>query len=153
MMGPNDQSAMTQHELQDLSPLIAASDYWAEDPSRLLWLRHEAGRISLALSPPQTLFAHLRTVPNLGDAAEDVTDPTVFVEWPSGRHRLHLPGSWETAAPYEGRPYVLGQYDCYSIVRDWMARERGHEKDLCITIKDSPKFRDLVLFCEFSGDF
>jgi hypothetical protein len=66
---------MTIHELQDLSPLIAASDYWAEDPSRPLWLRHEAGRISLALSQPQTLFAHLRTVPSLSAVADDVTEP------------------------------------------------------------------------------
>jgi len=118
---------MTTHELQDLSPLIAASEHWAEYPSRPLWLRHEAGRISLALTVPQTLFANLRTVSDLAAAEVDVTEPTVFVEWPSGRHRLHLPSNWETAAPYEGRPYVLGQYDCYTIVRDWMARERGHE--------------------------
>jgi hypothetical protein len=118
---------MTTHELQDLSPLIAASEYWAEDPGRPLWLRHEASRISLALTAPQSLFAHLRTVPDLGAVEEEVSAPTVYVEWPSGRHRLHLPAIWETAAPYEGRPYVLGQYDCYTIVRDWMARERGHE--------------------------
>lgn len=102
---------MTIHELQDLSPLIAASAYWAEDPSRSLSLRHEAGRVSLALTPPQSLFAHLRTVPDLAAVEGDVTTPTVFVEWPSGRHRLYLPSSWESVAPYEGRPYVLGQYD------------------------------------------
>lgn len=127
---------MTIHELQDLSPLIAASDYWAEDPSRPLWLRHEAGRISLTLSPPQNLFAVLRAVPDLGAVVDDVAEPTVFVEWPSGRHRLHLPTSWGTAAPYEGRPYVLGQYDCYTIVRDWMARERGHEMAM---LTDTPE--------------
>jgi cell wall-associated NlpC family hydrolase len=127
---------MTTHELQDLSPLIAASDYWAEDPSRPLWLRHEAGRISLAPTAPQSLFAHLCTVPELGAAEQDVSEPTVFVEWPSGRHRLYLPTSWEAAAPYEGRPYVLGQYDCYTIVRDWMARERGHEMAM---LTDTPE--------------
>ena len=145
---------MTTHELQDLSPLIAASAYWAENPARLLWLRHEAGRISLALSAPQSLFAHLRTVPDLRafetvpdlGAVEtvpdlravtgDVTEPTVYVEWPSGRHRLHLPSSWEAAAPYEGRPYVLGRYDCYTLVRDWMARERGHEMEF---LSDTPE--------------
>ena len=127
---------MTQHELQDLSPLIAASEYWAEDPSRPLWLRHEAGRISLALTAPQSLFAHLRKVSDLGAVTDDLSEPTVFVEWPSGRHRLHLPPSWDTAAPYEGRPYVLGQYDCYTIVRDWMARERGHEM---VMLTDTPE--------------
>ncbi|HEY7823978.1 MAG TPA: hypothetical protein VIG24_14135, partial [Acidimicrobiia bacterium] len=66
---------MTQHELQDLSPLIAASEYWAEDPSRPLWLRHEAGRISLALSQPQTLFAYLRTVPDISAVAQDLSEP------------------------------------------------------------------------------
>lgn len=27
--------------------------------------------------------------------------------------------------PYEGRPYVFGVMDCYSIVRDWYEKERG----------------------------
>lgn len=28
-------------------------------------------------------------------------------------------------APYEGRPYLFGKYDCYSIVKDWYEQERG----------------------------
>ena len=131
-----DPNHMTTHELQDLSPLIAASETWTEDPKRPLWLRHEAGRISLAGTAPQTLFAHLQTVPDLNAVEARVAEPTVFVEWPSGRHRLHLPPSWETAAPYEGRPYVLGLYDCYTIVRDWMARARGHEMAM---LTDTPE--------------
>jgi len=127
---------MTVHELQDLSPLIEASDFWANDPERQLWLRHDRGRIALATTKPSNLFANLQTCPSLETPAEDIDQPTVYVEWPSGRHRLHLPASWDKAAPYEGRPYVLGQYDCYTIVQDWMARERGIEMDF---LTDSPE--------------
>lgn len=127
---------MTAHELQDLSPLIEATDFWVENPDRPLWLRNTRGRIQLATTEPHDLFADVRTVPDLAAAPADPTRPTVFVEWPSGRHRLHLPQSWDTAAPYEGRPYVLGVYDCYTLVRDWMARERGVEMEF---LTDTPE--------------
>jgi cell wall-associated NlpC family hydrolase len=59
-------------------------------------------------------------------ANASVSEPVVEVEWPSGRHQLLLPTRWDPGgAPYEGRPYQLGRFDCYSLVRDWMARERG----------------------------
>lgn len=118
---------MSAHDLQDLSPLIEASDYWADDPSRQLWLRHINGKIGLATSEPTKLFADLVTTPDLNTPLPDIERPTVFVEWPSGRNKLHLPASWDDAAPYEGRPYVLGTYDCYTLVMDWMKRERGIE--------------------------
>jgi hypothetical protein len=118
---------MNTHELHNLSPLIEASDYWVEDPARPLWLKSTNGRISLALTKPASLFADLVTVPDFSMSVPDIERPTVFVEWPSGRHRLNLPASWDEEAPYEGRPYVLGKYDCYTIVMDWMNRERGIE--------------------------
>lgn len=127
---------MTVHELQDLSPLIEASDFWADNPERQLWLRHEKGRIALATTQPSSLFADLLTCSSLEAPVLAISRPTVLVEWPSGRHRLFLPETWQNAAPYEGRPYVLGQYDCYTAVRDWMARERGIEMDF---LSDSPE--------------
>ena len=36
-------------------------------------------------------------------------------------------------APYVGRPYVGGVFDCYSIVRDWYIRERG------VALSDYPR--------------
>lgn len=128
---------MTQYQLQDISPLIEASDLWAEDPSQPLWLkRDESGRISLARNQPTKLFADVVTIPDLADIPEDVSQLTVFVEWPSGRHRMQEPQSWAGGAPYEGRPYSLGTYDCYTIVRDWMERERGLVME---ELSDSPE--------------
>ena len=115
---------MMQLELYDLTPLIEASDVWASDPSHTLWLRNERGRVLLSKSLPENLFAELRTVQSL-DALPPISNPTVCVEWPSGRHTLCVPDAWDTEAPYVGRPYVLGKYDCYNLVRDWMQRERG----------------------------
>lgn len=127
---------MSAHELQDLSPLIEASDYWADDPARQLWLRHINGKISLATSEPEKLFADLATTPDLATPLPEIERPTVFVEWPSGRHKLHLPAAWEDEAPYEGRPYLLRTYDCYTLVMDWMKRERGIVMDF---LTDTPE--------------
>jgi len=75
---------------------------------------------------PAQLFAHLECTSALSPANSSVPVPVVEVEWPSGRHQLLLPTRWDPGgAPYEGRPYQLGRFDCYSLVRDWMARERG----------------------------
>lgn len=38
--------------------------------------------------------------------------------------------------PYEGRPYLFGVYDCYSILRDWYAGELG------IQLKDFARSED-----------
>jgi cell wall-associated NlpC family hydrolase len=121
-------------QLTNLAPLIAASDIWAEDPARRLWLANDNGRMKLATVRPDQLFADLEKLHTLTDASQDVlalrcaalTVPLVELEWPSGRHQLLLPTCWESeGAPYLCRPYDLGRFDCYCLVRDWMARERG----------------------------
>jgi hypothetical protein len=121
-------------QLANLAPLIAASEIWAEDSARRLWLAHapETGRIHLAQTAPaaDVHFADIMLLDTLDLVAEDVDRPTVFVGWPSGHHLLKLPASWaRTGAPFIGRPYMLGRFDCYSLVRDWMACERGIEMD------------------------
>ena len=40
-----------------------------------------------------------------------------------GKYQLLQPSGW--IAPYEGRPYCYGVFDCWELVRDWYARERG----------------------------
>jgi hypothetical protein len=125
---------MNDFQLSNLSPLITASEAWAEDPAHSFWLANDRGRMRLATIPPEQLFADLVKVDELTpetDGARDarcaaLTDPLVELEWPSGRHQLLLPARWDTqGAPYAGRPYILGRFDCYSLVRDWMARARG----------------------------
>lgn len=115
--------------LHNLSPLIEASDLWAVDPATPCWLSYEGntGRIRLSRAVPAagSYFADVQLVDTLGEPVPDLPVTTVFVEWPSGRHMLHTPPSWDLAAPYEGRPYALGKFDCYMLVRDWMSRERG----------------------------
>jgi cell wall-associated NlpC family hydrolase len=125
---------MTPMQLTNLAPLIAASTAWAENPAHNFWLANDRGRMTLATTPPARLFANLAKVDQLTPQTDTalkarcaaLTVPLVEVEWPSGRHHLLLPAAWETeCAPYEGRPYQLGRFDCYNLVRDWMARERG----------------------------
>ena len=129
-----DRMTMNALQLSNLGPLITASTAWAEDPVRRFWLANDRGRMTLASTQPAQLFANLVKVDELTPAADTalearcaaLTVPLVEMEWPSGRHQLLLPAVWETdGAPYEGRPYQLGRFDCYSLVRDWMARERG----------------------------
>jgi len=129
-----DRMMMNALQLSNLAALIAASETWAEDPARRLWLANDRGRITLATTQPAQLFADLAKVDQLTPQTDEALDarcaaltvPLIELEWPSGRHQLLLPGTWETdGAPYEGRPYQLGRFDCYSLVREWMARERG----------------------------
>lgn len=125
---------MTPLQLTNLGPLIAASTAWAQDPARGFWLANDRGRMMLASTEPAQMFANIAKVDHLTPATDatvtarcvDLRTTVVEVEWPSGRHQLLLPGCWDTdGAPYVGRPYQLGRFDCYSLVRDWMARERG----------------------------
>jgi hypothetical protein len=131
---PLTDTPMTSLQLTNLGPLIAASEAWVEDPDRGFWLANDRGRMRLATIPPEQLFADLVKVDELTpetDGARNarcaaLTDPLVELEWPSGRHQLLLPAHWDKdGAPYEGRPYQLGRFDCYSLVRDWMVRELG----------------------------
>jgi hypothetical protein len=126
--------AITPMQLTNLAPLIAASDIWAEEPARKLWLSNDDGRMKLATVRPDLLFADMEKREQLTAPADGARDlrcaalavPLVELEWPSGRHQLLLPTCWESeGAPYVGRPYQLGRFDCYCLVRDWMARERG----------------------------
>ena len=42
----------------------------------------------------------------------------------TGDYRYLAPGGWQ--APYEGRSYVYGVFDCWELVRDWYRQELGH---------------------------
>ena len=39
--------------------------------------------------------------------------------------RGFLPVTYPLTAPYIGRPFIHGIFDCYTLVHDWMRRERG----------------------------
>lgn len=123
---------MTHITLHNLSPLIEASALWSTDPTIQCWLMFEAnsGRIRLSREQPSTdrHFADVSLVGELADNPAPLENPTVLVEWPSGRHKFVLPAAWDQSAPYTGRPYVLGKYDCYTLVRDWM-RSKGINMD------------------------
>lgn len=121
--------------LYDLAPLIKMSDIWIEEGPRPLWLKQTKGTISLAESKPENFFADILPCEKLPENP-DVERVTCFVEWPSGRHALFTPNYWdEEGAPYTGRPTIPGKYDCYSLVKDWMLRERGIDMK---TLTNSP---------------
>jgi hypothetical protein len=121
---------MKTMQLSNLGPLIRASEIWAETPSESLWLENDHGKMKLSTTRPTNFFAKLAKVEILAENVEDTGEILVEVEWPSGRHQLIIPPGWEEGeAPYEGRPYSLGEMDCYSLVRDWMGREKGIQMD------------------------
>ncbi|AVG16336.1 peptidase P60 [Chromobacterium vaccinii] len=49
--------------------------------------------------------------------------PWHVVSHPGGDYRHIAPSGWR--ADYLGRPYCYGVFDCWELVRDWYARERG----------------------------
>ncbi|KIA78990.1 hypothetical protein QR66_18410 [Chromobacterium piscinae] len=63
--------------------------------------------------------------PSLVDRAmcERTRLPWHVVSHPGGDYRVVAPEGWQ--APLVGRPYCFGVFDCWELVRDWYARERG----------------------------
>ncbi|MDH0357056.1 NlpC/P60 family protein [Morganella sp. GD04133] len=56
--------------------------------------------------------------------------PYLLVLWPSRQSLTIFP---QTELDYENRPYIYGQYDCYSLIRDYFLREKG------IALNDYPR--------------
>ncbi|MGP3051496.1 NlpC/P60 family protein [Serratia ureilytica] len=56
--------------------------------------------------------------------------PYLLVLWPSLQSLTIFP---QTELDYENRPYIYGQYDCYSLIRDYLLREKG------IALNDYPR--------------
>lgn len=63
--------------------------------------------------------------PSLVDLAmcERTALPWHIVSHPGGDYRYVEPSGWR--APYLARPYCYGVFDCWELVRDWYAAERG----------------------------
>lgn len=63
--------------------------------------------------------------PSLIDRAmcERTALPWHIVSPALGDYRYLAPCGWQ--APYVGRPYCYGVFDCWELIRDWMRRERG----------------------------
>ncbi|CRX55450.1 TPA: C40 family peptidase [Yersinia enterocolitica] len=61
---------------------------------------------------------------NVDHAQCDMSElPWVIVSWPEGDLRIVEPVIGPR--PLEGRPFVHGVWDCFSIIRDWYKLERG----------------------------
>lgn len=50
--------------------------------------------------------------------------PWVIMSWPEGDHTVTTPAD---RPPLLKRPFIHGSWDCYGLVRDWYAQERGIE--------------------------
>ena len=125
---------MIEFKLADLGPLISATNYWRENGiEETLYLASNRGKIVFSETyNEENHYAKLVTCESLSNIPE-TNELICYVEWPSGLHCLALPNSWETEAPYEGRPYQIYKWDCYTLVQDYMLREKG------VTMED---FRD-----------
>ncbi|PHZ28081.1 peptidase P60 [Yersinia bercovieri] len=67
------------------------------------------------------------TQPSYIDLAQcDVSElPWIIVSWPEGDLRVIKPN--DGPRPLEGRVFVHGVWDCFSIIRDWFNLEKGIE--------------------------
>ena len=65
-------------------------------------------------------------------ACEATALPWFIVSFPSGHWTELRPQGY--AAPLVGREWSHGVLDCYSLIRDWYAQERG------IDLPDFPRF-------------
>jgi len=117
---------MIDFKLADLGPLISATNHWRKNSIEdVLYLVMNKGKITLSETYNEDIhYAEVRTCSDL-TAIPETNSLVCYVEWPSGKHCLALPNSWETEAPYEGRPYKLYKWDCYTLIQDYMLRERN----------------------------
>jgi len=133
---------MLDFKLKDIKPLVDASDYWRENGETTeLYLTATRGKVAFSVTYDEdNHYAYLRTISNL-DNAPNTEEPVCYVEWPSGKHTLRFPDTWQDNAPYEGRPYELYKWDCYTLVQDYMKREHNVNmesfKDDISKIKDN----------------
>ncbi|WP_321940062.1 C40 family peptidase [Paraburkholderia sp. J8-2] len=105
---------------------IAAEDYAdAEDIGPLLAVVHSHPNARAIPSPADRAVCE-----KVGIPAWVIVSVGVEADGRIGVHDWHSFGPSGYVAPLIGRPFVHGVHDCYSIVRDWYAQERG------ITIPD-----------------
>lgn len=92
--------------------MISPEDYAAaEDQGAVVAIVHS--HVNL---PPE---------PSMADKVgiEGANLPWLIVNHPVGNYTVTNPSGF--VAPLIGRPFVHGVLDCYTIIRDWYARERG----------------------------
>ena len=98
----------------------------APNPERDFWL-HEDAWLEVAEDEAVIGIYHSHTTgspePSMADlvGCEAAGLPWHIVSVPGGDYRYIEPSGY--MAPYERRPYVLGVLDCFSVIRDWFARE------------------------------
>lgn len=54
-----------------------------------------------------------------------VKDLPVYIRGEDGFDQTLIPVSYQRNAPYEGRPFLHGMFDCYTLIIDWYRRERN----------------------------
>lgn len=97
-----------------------AGDVFAIDPADYA-AAEEAGTVVAVVHS----HVGLPPAPSMADKVgiEDTGLPWLIVNHPVGTWTLTAPEGY--AAPYVGRPFVHAVLDCYTLIRDWYARERG----------------------------
>ncbi|MFA7333649.1 MAG: C40 family peptidase [Kiritimatiellia bacterium] len=100
--------------------VMAAEDYArAEDSGKVVAVVHSHCDL-----PPRPSQADLK-------GCEESGLPWYIVSVPSGAWESLRPSGYR--APLVGRDFAHGIFDCYSLIRDWYAQERG------ITLPDFPR--------------
>jgi len=116
-----------ESNVHEITPLVQLAEAWSTKrlTSDQAWIGHVRGKTFWAEEQPEKVFCKVLRVKDF-DLSE-VDEPVCQVQWPSGRHKLLLPESYRTNAPYEGRQHITNESDCYTLACDWFRRERGWE--------------------------
>lgn len=114
---------MIRTQLLDIVPLVEIGEAWIQglDPALPQLVDQSRGKAFWATDRRGTPFYKVIQAESL-ELAEEVSEPTCVIEWPSGRHALYLPYG---PRPYQNRQHVTGKDDCYTLVREWYQREQG----------------------------
>jgi proteasome lid subunit RPN8/RPN11 len=105
---------------RNLAPPGAAKDAFHIDPKDYIRAEEEGEVVAIVHSHP-----YVSPEPSLPDlvAIEQTRVPWLIVNPKLGTHTWTEPSGFH--APYEGRPFVHGLTDCYSLVKDYYERELG----------------------------
>ena len=120
---------MIEQQISDLNPFMKLTQSYLSSEIAAdadVWIENIRGRGRITTTQPTSMLCRVIRADTLG-LAQEPTVPTAMIEWPSGRTKMYLPDTWVAEPPYEGRQWVRGEYDCFSLVADYYKRETDYD--------------------------
>lgn len=116
---------------KNISPV--PEDSFAIPHSILHWAMSRQKLVAIWHSHPQPCEIGLSELDKL--ISEKLKVDCVAYDMERREFMVHSPVGYEV--PYVGRPFVVGVFDCWSLVRDWFSREKNiHLEDITHECRD-----------------